>query len=78
MIGQGGTGSFPVVNIGRGSYAVPSHLLVPWSRYSIAITLLPLTAFTEDQCCTKGYRVFRAENSGQRGYVAPSHLLVPW
>ena len=38
-----GTGSFPGVNSGRG-LTLTTHLLVPWSRKSRAIPLLPLWA----------------------------------
>ena len=37
-----GTGSFPAVNSGRGVTLTPHPLLVPWSRNSRAIPLLPL------------------------------------
>ena len=39
-----GTGSFPVVKSGRGVTLTPHPLLVPWSRKSRAIPLLPLLA----------------------------------
>jgi len=39
-----GTGSFPGVNSGGGVTLTPHPLLVPWSRKSRAITLLPLCA----------------------------------
>ena len=39
-----GIGSFPGVEIGRGLTLTPQPLLVPWSRKSRAITLLPLWA----------------------------------
>ena len=39
-----GTGSFPGVRSGRGVTLTPHPLLVPWSRKSRAITLLPLWA----------------------------------
>ena len=39
-----GTGSFPVVKSGRSVTLIPHPLLVPWSRKSRAITLLPLCA----------------------------------
>ena len=37
-----GTGSFPGVKNGRGVTLIPHPLLVPWSRKSRAIPLLPL------------------------------------
>ena len=39
-----GTGSFPRVKSGRGVTLTPQPLLVPWSRKSRAIPLLPLWA----------------------------------
>ena len=39
-----GTGSFPRVKSGRGVLLNSHHLLVPWSRKSKAIPLLPLWA----------------------------------
>ena len=36
-----GTGSFPGVKSGRGVTLAPHHLLVPWSRKSRAVPLLP-------------------------------------
>ena len=39
-----GTGSFPWVKSGRGVTLTPHPLLVPWSRKSRAIPLLPLRA----------------------------------
>ena len=39
-----GTGSFPEVKCGRGVTLTPHPLLVPWSRKSRAIPLLPLWA----------------------------------
>ena len=41
-----GTGSFPGVKSGRGVTLTPHHLLVPWSRKSRAIPLLPLWAYS--------------------------------
>jgi len=37
-----GTGSFPGIKSGRGVTLTPHSLLVPWSRKSRAIPLLPL------------------------------------
>ena len=52
-----GTGSFPGVKSGWGVTLTP-HLLVPWSRKSRAITLLPLWAVRPVQslsaCTYKG------------------------
>jgi len=39
-----GTGSFPGLKSGRGVTLTPNPLLVPWSRKSSAIPLLPLWA----------------------------------
>jgi len=40
-----GTGSFLWIKSGRGVTLTPNYLLVPWSRKSRAITLLPLWAY---------------------------------
>ena len=51
-----GIGSFPGVNSGRGVTLTPHSLLVPWSRKSRAITLLPpmgRTTRTDPQCLYK-------------------------
>jgi len=51
-----GTGPFPVVKNGRGVTLTPHPLLVPWSRKSIAIPLLPLWAVRTVQslsACTR-------------------------
>ena len=51
-----GTGSFPGVNIGRGVTLIPHRLLMPWSRKSRAIPLLPLSALRPVQnlsACTR-------------------------
>jgi len=64
-----GTGSFPGVKSGRGVTLTPHHILVPWSRKSRAIPLLPLWAVRPVQslsACTSvppsllyiGYRLF--------------------
>jgi len=44
------TGSFPGVKSGRGVTLTLRPLLVPWSRKSIAIPLLPLWAVRPIQC----------------------------
>jgi len=52
-----GTGSFPGVKGGRGVTLTPHALLVPWSRKSRAIPLLPLWAVRPVQslsACTRG------------------------
>jgi len=52
-----GTGSFPGVKSGRGMTLTPHPLLVPWSRKSRAIPLLPLWAVRPVQslsCLYKG------------------------
>jgi len=51
-----GTGSFPGVKSGRGETLTPHSLLVPWSRKSRAIPLLPLWAVRPVQslsACTR-------------------------
>ena len=51
-----GTGSFPGVNRGRGVTLTPHPLLVPWSRKSRAVPLLPLWAVQPVQslsACTR-------------------------
>jgi hypothetical protein len=51
-----GIGSFPGVKSGRSVRLTPHLLLVPWSRNSIAITLLPLWAVQPVQslsACTR-------------------------
>jgi len=51
-----GTGSFPEVKSGRGVTLTPQSLLVPWSRKSRAIPLLPLWAVRPVQslsACTR-------------------------
>ena len=56
-----GTGSFPVVKSGRGVKLTPHPLLVPWSRKSRAIRLLPLWAVRPVQslsACTRVHFIF--------------------
>jgi len=53
-----GTGSFPGVKSGRGVTLTPRPLLVPWSRKSRAISLLPLWVVRPVQGCTLLYRTF--------------------
>jgi len=56
-----GTGSFPGVNSGRGVTLTPHSLLVPWSRKSRAIPLLPLWAVRPVQnlsVCTRVHFIF--------------------
>jgi len=51
-----GTGSFPGVKSDRGVTLTPQHLLVPWSRKSTALPLLPLWAVRPVQrlnACTR-------------------------
>jgi len=58
-----GTGSFLGVKSGRGVTLTPHPLLVPWSRKSRAIPLLPLcAACTEPQCLYKGAIYFTNQN----------------
>ena len=56
-----GTGSFPGVKSGRGVTLTPHPLLVPWSRKSTAIPLLPLWAVRPVQslsACTRVHFTF--------------------
>ena len=56
-----GTGSFPGVKSGRGVTLTPHPLLVPWSRKSRAIPLLPLWAVRPVQglsACTRTHFTF--------------------
>ena len=56
-----GTGSLPGVKSGRGVTLTPYPLLVPWSRKSIAIPLLPLWAVRPVQslsACTRVHFTF--------------------
>jgi len=56
-----GTGSFPGVKSGRGVTLAPHPLLVPWSRKSRAIPLLPLWALRPVQslsACTRVHFTF--------------------
>jgi len=56
-----GTGSFPGVKSGRGVTLTPHPLLVPWSRKSRAIPLLPLWAVRPVQSlsvCTRVHFTF--------------------
>ena len=56
-----GTGSFPGVKSGRGVTLTPHPLLVPWSRKSRAIPLLPLWAVRPVQslsACTRVHFTF--------------------
>jgi len=56
-----GTGSFPGVKTGRGVKLTPHLLLVPWSRKSRAIPLLPLWAVRPVQsfsACTWVHYIF--------------------
>jgi hypothetical protein len=60
-----GTGSFPGVKSGRGVMLTPHHLLVPWSRKSRAIALLPLRAVRSAQSisdCTRVHFTFYFKN----------------
>jgi len=56
-----GTGSFPGVKSGRGMKLTPHSLLVPWSRKSRAIPLLPLWAVQPVlslSACTRVHFIF--------------------
>ena len=55
-----GTGSFPGVKSGRGLTLTPRYLLVPWSRKSRAIPLLPLWAVQNLSACTGVHFTFYA------------------
>jgi len=83
-----GTGSFPGVKSGQGVTLTPNPFLVPWSRKSKAMALLPLTgrtACTELQCLYKGelYLIFNLCLWVNRG-VINSNLgssrikIIPW
>jgi len=52
-----GTGSFPGVKSGRGETLTPHHHLMPWSRKSRAIPLLPLWALRPAQSLSAYTRV---------------------
>ena len=52
-----GTGSFPGVKSGRGVMLMPHPLLVPWSRKSRAIPLLPLWTVRPVQSLSASTRV---------------------
>jgi len=54
-----GTGSFPGVKSGRGLTLTTHPLLVPWSRKSRAISLLPLWAVRPVQSLTACTRVLK-------------------
>jgi len=70
-----GTGSFPEVKSGRGVTLTPHPLLVPWSRKSIAITLLPLWAVRPVQslsACTRvHFTYFTCSNSIIQSHTSP-------
>ena len=60
------TGSFPGVKSGRGVTLTPHPLLVPWSRKSRAIPLLPLWAVRPVQnlsACTRVHFTFYLPNA---------------
>jgi len=52
-----GTGSFPGIKSGRGVTLTPHPLLVPWSRKSRAIPLLPVWAVRPVQSLSECTRV---------------------
>ena len=52
-----GSGSFPGVKSSRGVTLTPHPLLVPWSRKSTAIPLLPLWAIWPEQSLSACIRV---------------------
>ena len=73
-----GTGSFPGVKSGRGVTLTPHPLLVPLSRKSRAIPLLPLWAIWPVQslsACTRAIFTFlhisnpKCSSSGRRSYI---------
>jgi len=59
-----GAGSFPGVKSGRGVTLTPHPLVVPWSRKSRAIPLLPLWAVRFLQGCTLPF-TFTAKGKGR-------------
>jgi len=67
-----GTGSFPGVNSGRGVMLTPLPPLVPWSRKSRAIPLLPLWTVRPVQslsACTRVHFTFYLNISALFGRV---------
>ena len=61
-----GTGSFPGVKCGRGVTLTNHPLLVPWSRKSRAIPLLPLRSLRPVQslsACTRVHFIFYSTSS---------------
>jgi len=72
---QMGTGSFPGVKSGRGVTLATHPLLVPWSRKSRAIPLLPLWTVRPVQslsACTRVHFTLLCRNSGaERSTGAP-------
>jgi len=73
-----GTGSFPGVKSSRGVTLTPHPLLVPWSRKSRAVPVLPLWAVRPVQSfsvCTKVHLTFILLYSHQTvPYNRPLHL----
>ena len=75
-----GTGSFPGVKNGRGVTLTPHPLLVPWSRKSRAITLLPLRAVRPVQslsACIKVYFTFLFYTIVRENKASSTHNLIP-
>ena len=67
-----GTGSFPGVKSGRGVTLTPHSLLVPWSRKSRVIHLLPLWAVQPVQsfsACTRVHFTFNLTGKIWKGYA---------
>jgi len=68
-----GTGSFPGVKSGRGGTLTPHPLLLPWSRKSTAIPLLPLWAVLPVQslsACTTVHFTFTYTSTPPMGCTA--------
>ena len=65
------TGSFPEVKNGRGVTLTPHPLLVPWSRKSRAIPLLPLRAVWPVESLSACTRVHFTHNTVQRSSNGP-------
>jgi len=73
-----GTGSFPGVRSGRGVRLTPDPLLVPWSRKSRAIPLIPLWAVRPVQsfsACTRGHFNFFITNFEAQTETALLNIL---
>jgi len=68
-----GTGSFPGVKSGQGVMLTPHPFLVPWSKKSRAIPLLPLWAVRPVQslsACTRVHFTFTYTSTSPMGRTA--------